>query len=160
MGKRIGKQTLFWKDVWTKLNTPLLEVLVVISTQFGSKFKEQKFWRMKISAFNILCKFFIYEYAKGSQSAGLVVFQRVSLAISVRLLLYEWANFHEKLKDLKHYYPEDVDEGELTRQWASCRGQTLYRNAIFGGYRTVDFSENQRNSSGHTRRVIRKVNGD
>ncbi|KAI9073319.1 hypothetical protein K1719_044709 [Acacia pycnantha] len=75
MGKRIGKQTLFWKDVWTKLNTPLLEVLVVISTQFGSKFKEQKFWRMKISAFNILCKFFIYEYAKGSQSAGLVVFQ-------------------------------------------------------------------------------------
>ncbi|XP_028751937.1 callose synthase 7 [Neltuma alba] len=81
----------------------------------------------------------------------------------------EWTNFHERLEDLKHYYPGEVDEGELTRQWASCRGQTLYRtvrgmmyyrqalnlqcflqyaedNAIFGRYRTVDFSEDQRNS--------------
>ena len=46
----------------------------------------------------------------------------------------EWTNFHERLKDLKHYYPE-LDEGELTRQWASCRGQTLYRTGQYhSGY--------------------------
>ncbi|KAK4275573.1 hypothetical protein QN277_018631 [Acacia crassicarpa] len=79
----------------------------------------------------------------------------------------EWTNFHERLEDLKHDYPK-LDEGELTRRWASCRGQTLYRtvrgmmyyrqalnlqcfleyagdNAISGGCRTVD----QRNSLNH-----------
>ncbi|KAJ1441429.1 Glycosyl transferase, family 48 [Sesbania bispinosa] len=72
----------------------------------------------------------------------------------------EWANFHERIKS------DGLEEnkGELIRQWASYRGQTLYRtvrgmmyywqalvlqyimeyageNAISEGYRTVDFYE-------------------
>ncbi|KAK7333637.1 hypothetical protein VNO80_30413 [Phaseolus coccineus] len=71
----------------------------------------------------------------------------------------EWANFHERLKS------EDLEEDkeELMRQWASYRGQTLYRtvrgmmyywkalilqcfiesvgdNALSEGYRTIDRS--------------------
>ena len=38
----------------------------------------------------------------------------------------EWANFHERLKS------EDIEEDkeELMRQWASYRGQTLYRTGL------------------------------
>ncbi|KAF7833505.1 callose synthase 7-like [Senna tora] len=75
----------------------------------------------------------------------------------------EWTNFLDRLRELKSEFGE-VDEDELTRRWASYRGQTLYRTvrgmmyyrqaldlqcfleyagdkAIFDGYRTLDFSE-------------------
>ncbi|KAE9618026.1 putative 1,3-beta-glucan synthase [Lupinus albus] len=75
----------------------------------------------------------------------------------------EWNNFNERMKEIKVLYP-DEDEDELTRQWASYRGQTLYRTvrgmmyyrkalklqcfleyagdtAIFGGYRKMDLYE-------------------
>ncbi|KAJ7960658.1 Callose synthase-like protein [Quillaja saponaria] len=73
----------------------------------------------------------------------------------------EWTNFVDRVK----VYPED--EAEAIRQWASYRGQTLYRtvrgmmyyrkaldlqcflefggdDAIFDGYRTMEFSEKDR----------------
>ncbi|KAK7256070.1 hypothetical protein RIF29_29503 [Crotalaria pallida] len=75
----------------------------------------------------------------------------------------EWTNFNERMKEIKKSYP-DEDELDLIRQWASYRGQTLYRtvrgmmyyrkalklqcfleyagdNAIFGGYRKLDLFE-------------------
>ncbi|KAK7333641.1 hypothetical protein VNO80_30418 [Phaseolus coccineus] len=77
-----------------------------------------------------------------------------------KIYLDEWANFHERLKS------EDLEEEkeELMRQWASYRGQTLYRtvrgmmyywhalilqsfiesvgdNALFEDYRTMQIEE-------------------
>ncbi|KAI4306004.1 hypothetical protein L6164_029323 [Bauhinia variegata] len=78
----------------------------------------------------------------------------------------EWTNFKQRIKELKNEYGGDFsdEEAELIRQWASYRGQTLYRTVrgmmyyrqvlhlqcfleytgdrvIFEGYRTLDLSE-------------------
>ncbi|XP_028797659.1 callose synthase 7, partial [Neltuma alba] len=78
----------------------------------------------------------------------------------------EWTNFRDRLKELQGKY-DDIDEQECIRQWASYRGQTLYRTvrgmlyyrkaldlqcfleyagdkAIFDGYQTLDMSENDK----------------
>nr|XP_025626307.1 callose synthase 7 isoform X1 [Arachis hypogaea] len=74
----------------------------------------------------------------------------------------EWRNFHERLNDLK--VESDEDKNDFKTQWASYRGQTLFRtvrgmmyyrealilqcfleyagdNAIFSGFRTTDFQD-------------------
>ncbi|KAI4308102.1 hypothetical protein L6164_031209 [Bauhinia variegata] len=81
----------------------------------------------------------------------------------------EWTNFEERLKETIIEYGDESPEviGEWTRQWASCRGQTLYRTVrgmmyhrqvlllqcfleytgdtgIFEGYRNLDLSERRR----------------
>ncbi|KAL6286951.1 hypothetical protein ACE6H2_011341 [Prunus campanulata] len=76
----------------------------------------------------------------------------------------EWTNFQDRIKDPKNEY-SDKDKSELIRQWVSYRGQTLSRtvrgmmyyrkaldiqcvletagdSAIFGGYHTMELSEN------------------
>lgn len=44
--------------------------------------------------------------------------------------LDEWTNFHERMEEIKDSYPEEAED-ELIRQWASYRGQTLFRTGLY-----------------------------